>query len=154
VTLVDIPGTMGGGGGPMMGGGGGAKTDYRMLAAIVDHAKVLGLPTAEHDKLKAAVDTLGFLTLELESKNASIARLRKYLFGASTEKASQLFDGDEEESAASADQDLTQDGLRVKKIHHHVLLVQLTRLKVESHPPVVPVDGLQCPIAQIGRAHV
>ena len=39
VTLVDIPGTMAGGRRPMAGGGGDPKADYRMLAAIVDHAK-------------------------------------------------------------------------------------------------------------------
>jgi len=84
------------------------------LEAIVEHARTLGLPAREHGKLKAAVDTLGFLTQELESKDASIARLRKYLFGASTEKASELFgDGGEEGSAASAasgDQEPAQDG--------------------------------------------
>jgi len=35
--LVDIPGTMGSAG-PMMGGGG-SKKNYRMLAAIIDHAE-------------------------------------------------------------------------------------------------------------------
>lgn len=37
VTLVDIPGTMGGGSSMM--GGGATKENYRMLAAIIDHAQ-------------------------------------------------------------------------------------------------------------------
>ena len=90
-----------------------ARQDIRIgkLEAIVEHAKALGLPTGEHGTLKAAVDTLGFLTQELESKDATIARLRKYLFGASTEKTGQLF-GDlaEEDSAASGEQQPAEDG--------------------------------------------
>jgi transposase len=38
-------------------------------------------------KLDAAVDTLSELTLELEAKGASVQRLRRLLFGASTEKS-------------------------------------------------------------------
>ncbi len=73
------------------------------LNVIIEHAKDLGLSEGEHNKLKAAVDTLGFLTQELEGKNASIARLRKYLFGASTEKTSELLKGRTEEASAGAD---------------------------------------------------
>ena len=59
------------------------------LKAIVDRAKAT-LSDDDHEKLSAAVDTLGMLTLELEAKGASIRRLRKLLFGASTEKTSQV----------------------------------------------------------------
>lgn len=55
------------------------------LEAIVERASAV-LSTEERDALKAAIDTLAFLTRELEAKGASIARLRKLLFGASTEK--------------------------------------------------------------------
>jgi len=63
------------------------------LNGIIEHAKDRKLSEEEHSKLKAAIDTLGFLTQEIEGKNASIARLRKYLFGASTEKTSELLKG-------------------------------------------------------------
>ena len=55
------------------------------LKAIVDHAKSLGLSETEHATLSAAVETLGFVTSELESKDVSIERLRSMLFGAKTE---------------------------------------------------------------------
>ena len=44
------------------------------------------LSETDYATLKAAVDTLAFLTQELEAKGTTIERLRKWLFGASTEK--------------------------------------------------------------------
>src|SRR5664279_3958123 len=48
------------------------------------------LTSSDREKLMAAVETLGFLTQALENKNVSLARMRKMLFGASTEKMSQV----------------------------------------------------------------
>ena len=44
------------------------------------------MSAADHAKLKAAVDTLAFLTAELQTKGTSLDRLRRLLFGAPTEK--------------------------------------------------------------------
>ena len=79
-------------------GAGGARTqpskvtelELRELEAILARAKAGPLGDAEVDKLKAAMDTLAFLTRELEAKGASIQRLRRMLFGPSTEKTSQV----------------------------------------------------------------
>ena len=60
------------------------------LHAILERAKAAALSEEDREKLKAAVDTLAFLTRELEAKGVSIQRLRKLLFGASTEKTSQV----------------------------------------------------------------
>ncbi|NLG65651.1 MAG: transposase, partial [Actinobacteria bacterium] len=60
------------------------------LKAILAHAKAGPLGDVELGKLEAAVDTLAFLTRELDAKGASIARLRRMLFGPSTEKTSQI----------------------------------------------------------------
>jgi hypothetical protein len=48
------------------------------------------LSAEEHEKLLGAVQTLAFLTRELEAKGASIQRLRNLLFGPSTEKTAQV----------------------------------------------------------------
>ena len=64
------------------------------LESIVLRARTAALSEEDHGKLKAAVDTLSYLTQALEAKGASIRRLRKLLFGASTEKTSQVL-GDE-----------------------------------------------------------
>jgi transposase len=55
------------------------------LQSILEHATRGPLSTEEYAKLKAAVDTLGFLTQEIESKGASIQRLRHLMFGPKTE---------------------------------------------------------------------
>jgi transposase len=60
------------------------------LQAIVERAKP-ALSAEDHATLTAAVDTLAFLTQELEAKGATIDRLRRMLFGASTEKTSNIF---------------------------------------------------------------
>ena len=53
--------------------------------------RVRGVLSAEdHDALQGAVQTLAFLTRELEAKGASIQRLRSLLFGSSTEKTAQV----------------------------------------------------------------
>lgn len=59
------------------------------LTAIVERTKA-ALSEDEYNTLKGAVDTLAYLTQELEKKGVSIQRLRKLLFGASTEKTSRV----------------------------------------------------------------
>jgi transposase len=66
------------------------EIELRELEAILARAKAGPLGDAEIDKLKAAMGTLAFLTRELEAKGASIQRLRRMLFGPSTEKTSQV----------------------------------------------------------------
>jgi len=54
------------------------------LESILDRAAP-SFAAEDLTKLRAAVNTLGFLTQELEAKGASIQRLRNWLFGAKTE---------------------------------------------------------------------
>jgi len=61
--------------------------DLRELEGILDRVRG-SLSTEDHEKLRAAVDTLAFLTRELESKGTSVDRLRRLLFGPRTEKMS------------------------------------------------------------------
>ena len=65
--------------------------DLGELMAIVERAQSSTLSAEESEKLKAALDTLAFLTGEIGSKGASILRLRRMLFGASTEKTDKVF---------------------------------------------------------------
>jgi transposase len=59
------------------------------LGGIVERAKA-ALNETEYAKLKAAMETLTFLAQELQAKGTTIDRLRRMLFGASTEKTSQV----------------------------------------------------------------
>jgi transposase len=59
------------------------------LEAIVERTRA-ALSREDHEKLTAALETLAMLTRELEAKGTSIQRLRRLLFGASTEKTSRV----------------------------------------------------------------
>lgn len=54
------------------------------LESILDRVRA-ALSPEDHEKLTLAVGTLAFLTRELENRGTSIQRLRRMLFGASTE---------------------------------------------------------------------
>jgi hypothetical protein len=56
------------------------------LEAILERARTAPLQESEHATLKAAVDTLALVTQELESKQTSLERLRRLIFGPRTEK--------------------------------------------------------------------
>lgn len=58
--------------------------DRQELEAILEHAK-MALSEEEYTKLHAAMETLVFLTTELEKKRVSVQRLKQLLFGATTE---------------------------------------------------------------------
>jgi hypothetical protein len=77
--------------------------DLGELTAIVERAAQAQLSAEDRDKLKAALDTLAFLTNEIGAKGMTIERLRRMLFGASTEKTDKIFpDAPKEHDAAGA----------------------------------------------------
>jgi transposase len=61
------------------------------LEAILEHAKA-ALSDEEFATLKGAMQTLEFLTRELEKKSVSIQRLKQLLFGASTETTAKVIE--------------------------------------------------------------
>ena len=62
------------------------EIDMSELQAILQRTHDGPLGAEDHQKLTAAVETLGFLTQALEKKGTSLERLRRLLFGPSTEK--------------------------------------------------------------------
>src|ERR1039457_2651978 len=71
------------------------------LEAILEHAKAGALGEGELATLKAAIQTLEFLTRELEKKSVSIQRLKQLLFGAATETTAKLMQKVLERAAGS-----------------------------------------------------
>jgi transposase len=61
------------------------------LEAILQHAQA-ALSEHEFATLKGALETLAFLTRELEKKSVSIQRLKQMLFGTSTETTAQVLE--------------------------------------------------------------
>ena len=73
------------------------------LKAILERARSGALAAEDVDTLAAAVDTLATLTQQLEAKGVSIKRLRTLLFGARTEKKSQVFGKDKPDDKSESD---------------------------------------------------
>ncbi len=63
--------------------------DRQELERILEHARS-ALSDEEYQRLKAAFDTLVYVTQLVENKSTTIARLRQILFGASSEKTTQV----------------------------------------------------------------
>jgi transposase len=60
------------------------------------------LDEKDYEKIKALVDAYDYITDLLQDKNTSLARLRKMLFGASTEKTRAVVGGKDSKQAAAA----------------------------------------------------
>jgi len=67
------------------------ELDRSELEAILEHAKA-ALSEDEYTKLHAAMDTLIYLTQELEKNRVSVQRLKKLLFGTTTEKTRKVME--------------------------------------------------------------
>jgi transposase len=65
------------------------------LATLLERAKASPLSEQDYHKLKAALETLGYLTQLLEDRKTTIDRLRQILFGASTEKTRNVLKTDQ-----------------------------------------------------------
>jgi len=64
---------------------------YQDLQGILEQARIRPLAEAEYQQLAAALQTLNFLTQELENRRTTIGRLRGMLFGTRTEKTRRVF---------------------------------------------------------------
>jgi transposase len=80
------------------------------LEAILDRAKT-ALSEAEYDKLHAAMETLIYLTQELEKNRVSIQRLKQLLFGATTETTQKVMKKilDEADKESNSGDDAAKD---------------------------------------------
>jgi transposase len=64
--------------------------DMKELETILDRAREGTLDEEGYEKLKAALETLGYLTDLIGDKDTTIRRLRNIVFGSSTEKSSSV----------------------------------------------------------------
>lgn len=87
------------------------------LAGILERTKAV-LSEEEQSTLQAAVDTLAFLTQQLEAKGVTIERLRRMLFGASTEKTGRVTGERDADSARDSGGDAADSGNKPKPAGH------------------------------------
>ncbi|HWM70501.1 MAG TPA: hypothetical protein VNO35_28280 [Steroidobacteraceae bacterium] len=70
------------------------------MAAILERTRAV-LSPEEHAKLTGAIDTLAQVTAQLQAKDASIERLRRMIFGATTETSRNVLGTDTQTAPAS-----------------------------------------------------
>jgi transposase len=98
------------------------EIDQSELEAILERAKT-ALSEEEYGKLRAAMETLVYLTAELEKKRVSVQRLKQLLFGATTETTRKVVKkileevGKEGTSADEAAEGQEPEGRRKRKGH-------------------------------------
>jgi transposase len=125
------------------------------LGGILTRAKSAPLGVNDLAALTAAIETLVFLTRELEAKGTTIERLRKLLFGASTEKTSQVV------GAATADAPGGEDdaagtarGAKPKAPGHGRNGAAAYRGATRVHVPHESLQrGAACPGCQQGKVY-
>ena len=76
------------------------------LKAILARARKEALGEDDASQIEAAVETLALLTAEIEAKGITIARLRRMLFGPSSEKSCVVLPKDDVEPPSDAGQEL------------------------------------------------
>jgi len=75
------------------------------ISAIVERTQTGALSAEEHAKLKAAVDTFALIAAQLQTKDASLERLRRMIFGATTESTRNVLGEKRGESTAEGSTD-------------------------------------------------
>jgi len=68
------------------------ELDRSELEAILERAKTTALSEDEYETLHAAMETLIYLTQELEKNRVSVQRLKHLLFGSTTEKTQKVME--------------------------------------------------------------
>ncbi len=132
--------------------------DTRELETILERAKT-ALSEEEYGKLHAAIETLVFLTGELEKKHVSIQRLKQLLFGATTESTrkvvQKLLEETDPQSAAGEGTAPSQDAESQEKAQGHGRHAADEYVGAEKvgvpHESLKPGDA--CPTCQKGTVY-
>lgn len=119
------------------------------LFAIVERAQHGPLADAERAILKAAIETLYMMTAEVAAKNASMLRLKNILFGAVTEKTSEVL-GDIGGKKTAGNHDKTKEKRKGHGRNGASAYVGAARVKV---PHAGLKHGDMCPDCGHGRVY-
>jgi transposase len=134
------------------------EIDMGELEAILDRVKA-ALSEEEYEKIHGALETLLFLTQELEKKRVSIQRLKDMLFGATTEKTKKVLDRLLEEASgteqeASGDEQTGRAGEKEKRKGHGRNGADAYTGGKEIHVPHESLkEGEACPECHKGKLY-
>ena len=127
--------------------------DREELEQIVERAKS-SLSEEDHYKLKASMETLSFLTLELQAKGTSIRRLRNLLFGSGTEKTSAVVGSGPGEDAGEAEKKTFGKPKKPRKGHGRNSSSAYTGAEKEKISHSSLKGGDPCPECEEGKVYV
>lgn len=85
-------------------GKGRIEVDFGELKQILSKVKGM-MSDGDFEKLDGAVETLAFLTAEVEAKGATILRLRKLIFGSQSEKTRDIIGSKKKPSSTAGDEE-------------------------------------------------
>jgi hypothetical protein len=124
----------------------------------VERARQAALSPEDHAKLKAAMDTLAFMTAELAAQRASLERLRRWLFGAPTEKTRTIVRPDAPPDAPAAepsgDTEPSSSGSRAPRPGHGRLsAAAYTGADMVTIPHPSLQRGDRCPRCPTGKIY-
>lgn len=120
------------------------------LSGIVERTRE-ALSSEDHEKLKSAISLLGFLTAELQSKQTSLERLRRLLFGVPTEKTEAVLAGTNQAPADSAPASTPREQVAGHGRHGAAAYTGAHTVTL-AHPTLQ--GGQACPGCERGRVYV
>jgi hypothetical protein len=136
------------------------EIEFGRLAEILERARSAPLSEPDHRLLSLAVSTLTYLTEEVRAKNASLARIKRILFGARTEKTETVLRakkgaGGEEKGKTESGAESPPAGDPKKKRKGHgrngaAAYAGATTVQTK-HPTIEP--GAPCPEACGGKVY-
>jgi len=135
------------------------EVDVGVLREIVERTAAGSLAHEDRELLGAAIDTLATVTSELEQKGVSIRRLRKLLFGATTETTSQVLGdgpggGDRQQGAGdTGDADKSNGEKKKRKGHGRNPASAYTGARQVEVPHRSLGRGDRCPKCERGNLH-
>jgi len=132
------------------------ELDRNELEAILSGAKTQPLSEEQYAKLHAAMETLIFLTQELEKKRVSVQRLKQLLFGATTETTrkvmEKVFDELEKKNNGGEDTSQCEDKQKAKGHGRNGAKAYVGAKKVRvQHESLQPGDN--CPNCHKGTVY-
>jgi transposase len=131
------------------------------IEAIIERAKVGAISAEEYAQLKAVIQTFALLKEELQSKKTSIQRLKRMMFGPSTERTRDVLGEEPTDHRATGPVDTTATGKQedrsdtgVKREGHgrNAAAVYIGAQKVQiPHPSLSRGDA--CPSCADGKVY-
>ncbi len=130
------------------------EVNAEQLASIADRARGV-LSDEEYKTLRAALETLSYLTKFIASQKASLRRLREVLFGSKTEKTAAVLDQAKPDAPPSAPEDgLFPKDPKAKPQGHGRNGAQAygaAERETVAHPTLKPKD--RCPECRRGKLY-